>query len=132
MHVVHINNIRFFIEQMSYIRFYCEWFIQIIITFIFYIFKKLLKSTKGVISNKSKQEGAIEKKYEMINLYTFMNRGEFNNFTFANDKKSIPYLSKVSGTTSYRGRVGLGIYPKELLLFKIIAHYVCKKNIQKK
>lgn len=49
-----------------------------------------------------------------------MNEGKFNNFTFERDPTIVPWLRPLAGESYYRGRVGLGLYPKELLLFSIV------------
>lgn len=53
------------------------------------------------------------------NLYCFQNTKRFNNFTFTEEKKEIEILKNIPGKCHYKGRVGLGLYPKELLLFEI-------------
>ena len=55
-----------------------------------------------------------------IPIYCFQNKTKCNNFTFSENAADIPLLKKVPGRCHYQGRVGLGLYPKELLLFSII------------
>ncbi|GAG34863.1 unnamed protein product, partial [marine sediment metagenome] len=75
------------------------------------------------------------------NNYAFMSNKGFNNFVFQKDQKLIPYIKKIQGKSNYRGRVGLGLYPKELLLFtkiknhgkgKIIVENYQGKNTERK
>ncbi|MDR1026765.1 MAG: SAM-dependent methyltransferase, partial [Lactobacillus sp.] len=59
--------------------------------------------------------------FDIKDFYAFKNNNDsLNNFTFADKKENIQYLKKVAGRSQYKGRVGLGLYPKELLLFKIV------------
>ncbi len=62
----------------------------------------------------------IERFFEPKKINGFINTGAHNHFTFAENKKLIPIMKSLSGNSDYKGRVGLGIYPKEILLFKLI------------
>lgn len=61
--------------------------------------------------------------------YAFMNQGRFNAFTFEEDPRMIPSLRQIAGESFYVGRVGLGLYPKELLLFEFVEVLPRSKNL---
>ncbi len=80
-----------------------------------------IKLKKGFsIKEKKLPINIIEKFFETKKIDGFINTGPFNHFTFAENKKFIPVMKALSGNSDYKGRVGLGIYPKEILLFKLI------------
>lgn len=79
-----------------------------------------IKKGKSVKFDKQEALDVVINRFDIEEAYGFMNEREFNNFTFETDKTRIPIMKKISGSTMYEGRVGLGIYPKELLMFKVI------------
>lgn len=83
---------------------------------------KSIKIKKGENIQNSKHETLelVKNRFTISNNYAFINSGKYNNFTFESDKNLIPYMMQLAGPSYYIGRVGLGIYPKEILLFKLI------------
>ena len=61
------------------------------------------------------RDSLVEKKYVAT-----MNNHPYNNFIFSDDQEKLDYIINISGESHYKGRVGLGLYPKELLLFRLI------------
>ncbi len=83
-----------------------------------------IKLKKGhSIKEKKMTLNAIERCFEKKEINGFINTGPYNHFTFAENKKYISVMKTLSGTPDYKGRVGLGLYPKEILLFKLIKKY---------
>lgn len=83
---------------------------------------KTITINKGenIQNSKNKTFAEVQNKFTVSNSYAFVNAGDYNNFTFESNKSLIPDMMRLAGPSSYKGRVGLGIYPKELLLFKLI------------
>ena len=125
--------------NLKYFKFY-DWsqaghpFHPVTEKFMSYYFKKTKSKQKFPIectSYKIKKRASLKesghaslaqilKKIEGSAFYAFMNKGTFNNFTFENNLQLIPEMQAIAGDSAYKGRVGLGLYPKELLLFKMI------------
>lgn len=61
----------------------------------------------------------IEHKFDEKEKFAFKATSEFNNFTITEDESSITQMRRIAGISSYVGRVGLGIYPKDMLLFEV-------------
>jgi hypothetical protein len=80
-----------------------------------------IKLKKGhSIKGKNNSLNIIERSFERKEINGFINTGSYNHFTFVENKKLIPIMRAISGNPDYKGRVGLGLYPKELLLFQLI------------
>ncbi|WP_338844932.1 Eco57I restriction-modification methylase domain-containing protein [Clostridium perfringens] len=61
----------------------------------------------------------IETKFNTAKKYAFIATEEYNNFTITADENKINEIKMIAGTSYYNGRVGLGIYPKDMLLFEL-------------
>lgn len=76
----------------------------------------------GKITRKYKSWEAIKDLYSVKEMLAFQASDVNNNFsiTETSDSKIISDMKKIAGKSFYKGRVGLGLYPKEGLLMKII------------
>lgn len=65
----------------------------------------------------------IQHNFEYNHKIAFQASKRFNNFTIIDVSKSdlIPDIKKIAGDTHYKGRVGLGLYPKEAMLLEVIS-----------
>ncbi|MGW7862784.1 Eco57I restriction-modification methylase domain-containing protein [Staphylococcus xylosus] len=79
-----------------------------------------IKKRNSVRDKKYKNYIDVKSKFDVLNMVAFQASDTFNNFTFVyKNKHNVEAMKKIAGSSFYKGRVGLGIYPKEALMFTI-------------
>ena len=81
--------------------------------------KNILNKGSSLKNSRNDKLIDIQLKLSEDKCFATFNKAPFNNFVFSDDKDKLDYIINISGKSYYKGRVGLGLYPKELLLFKI-------------
>lgn len=77
---------------------------------------------KNIFEKKYKNFSSIEDKFEKVQKIGYMASEYYNNFTFTDIENSddVPKMKLIAGESAYKGRVGLGLYPKEAILLEVL------------
>ncbi|WP_137743746.1 helix-turn-helix domain-containing protein [Robertmurraya siralis] len=77
---------------------------------------------ENIFEKKYKNFKAIENKFVPLEKVAYMASEHYNNFTFTDIRNigDIPKMKLIAGQSEYKGRVGLGLYPKEGVIFEVL------------
>ncbi|WP_187444865.1 helix-turn-helix domain-containing protein [Rossellomorea vietnamensis] len=77
---------------------------------------------ENIFEKKYKNFEAIADKFNPIDKIAYMASEHYNNFTFTDTRNvgDIPKMKLIAGQSEYKGRVGLGLYPKEAIILEVL------------